>query len=209
MITRAMALGALVLMGLSLGLGCSTEFIDPMERQKKYLPYEANALFPDGRAMRPLIEGTVPRERLLGDTAVREGMTNGQYVTRIPVAIDRTLLDLGRERFDITCAACHGILGDGQSVVAHKMSLRPPPAISSGPYAALPPGQVFQIITQGFGMMASHAAEIPIAERWAIIAYLEALKLSQASPEDAAPPDVRARLMKASLEHRRSGETRE
>ena len=175
---------------------CSTEFIDPMEQQKKYLPYKENSFFTDGRAMRPLVEGTVPRERQLGDPLLRTGYRGDLPAERIPVPVRRELLELGRKHFDIRCAPCHGTLGDGDSVVASRMSLRPPPSLISGDAAAYPPGRVFRIITEGYGMMPSYAAEMSIEERWAAIAYVQALKLSQNAPLGAAPPEVQQRLLR-------------
>jgi mono/diheme cytochrome c family protein len=114
------------------------------------------------------------------------------YLTTFPVKVDRPLLALGRKRFDITCGTCHGPLGDGDSIVAHQMSLRPPPSLHL--YADRPVGYIYDVITHGFGMMASYAGELPVRERWAVVAYIRALQLSQAVPVDKAPPEARAKL---------------
>jgi mono/diheme cytochrome c family protein len=107
--------------------------------------------------------------------------------------VDRALVELGRKRFDITCATCHGPVGDGDSIVARQMALRPPPSLHL--YVDKPPGYIYEVITKGFGLMASYAAEIPVRERWAVVSYVRALQISQASPLDMAPPDERAKLM--------------
>jgi hypothetical protein len=74
------------------------------------------------------------------------------------------------------------------------MALRPPPSLL--PYANRPPGYIFEVITRGFGMMASYAAELPVRERWAVVAYLRALQISQSSTVDKVPPDHRPELDK-------------
>ena len=168
--------------------GCDTNWIDPMEIQKKDLPYRRDVFFADQRAMRPLVEGTVAREQILGPREVREGLdAAGRFVTRVPVPLTRPLLNRGRERNDISCATCHGVRGDGHSVVASKMSLRAPPALIWGGAATRPPGEVFRIISLGWGLMAPYSAEISVPDRWAIVAYLQALAISQSAPAGAAP----------------------
>jgi mono/diheme cytochrome c family protein len=99
---------------------------------------------------------------------------------------------MGRKRFDITCATCHGPLGDGESIVARNMALRPPPSLHK--YNDRPVGYFYEVITKGFGMMASYAAELTVDERWSIIAYIRALQLSQATPIADVPADVRQQL---------------
>src|SRR5207302_137870 len=109
--------------------GCETTWIDPMEDQKKFNAYKENEFFSDGRAMRPLVPGTISREQVIGDPALREGVVGNQPVDTIPIKITPELLATGKKRFEITCGACHGLLGDGESVVASKMALKPPPSL--------------------------------------------------------------------------------
>jgi mono/diheme cytochrome c family protein len=89
------------------------------------------------------------------------------------------LLALGRKRYDITCATCHGPAGDGVSIVGTQMALRPPPSLVTQKYIEKPSGYIFEIATKGFGLMASYAAELSVEERWAVVAYIRALQLSQ------------------------------
>jgi mono/diheme cytochrome c family protein len=103
--------------------------------------------------------------------------------------MSRELLELGHKRFDITCGTCHGPLGDGDSIVARQMSLRPPPSLHK--YVDRPAGYFFEVITRGFGMMASYAAELSIEERWAVVAYIRALQLSQGVPARELSPEQR------------------
>ncbi len=181
-----------LLAALLLVTGC--EELDPMISQQKYKPYRENPLYPDGLSMRPAPAGTVPRERIL-DAAVSTGLAaDGTPVQRVPLTVSRPLLETGRKRFEIVCGACHGLVGDGRSLVARNMSLRPPPSLHDNPDR--PDGYYFQVISRGYGLMPSYAAELPVEERWAIVAYLRALQRSQRASLADAPADVRARLEK-------------
>ncbi len=188
-------------------VGCEGIFPAPdweqMIRQRKALPFAASQWFPDGRAMQPPPENTVPRDRVVGDPALTEGFANGQYITKIPVAIDRALVESGHDAFDIYCATCHGLMGDGDSDVASNMDLRKPPSLISDQVRAFPPGRVFQVATKGYGLMPSYEHELSVRERWAVVAYLRALQLSQSARLDELRPDVRAAAERALAEESR------
>jgi hypothetical protein len=175
--------------------GCQTTSIDFLERQPKAVAYRASDLFLDGRAMRPLVEGTVARERrLFANPAITTGKDSGGDLTRIPLPVTRATLEQGRRHYDTTCAMCHGLLGDSDTMVAHKMALRPPPSLVIPPVSEQAVGHQFRVISEGYGVMPSYAAEIDVEDRWAVVAYLRALRLSQSAPLDRAPPEVRRRL---------------
>jgi mono/diheme cytochrome c family protein len=185
---------ALAAAALALAASCGdTTLFDPMERQPKARPYAANAFFEDGRAMRQPPAGTVPRERIVGNPALTTGRVGEQDVTQIPIAVTRELLQKGRTRFDIICATCHGLLGDGRSPVAANMSLRPPPNLIETRHVV---GHVFQVVSNGYGLMPGYAPQLTIEERWAVVAYLGALQLSQSAPLALAPAQERERLQR-------------
>jgi mono/diheme cytochrome c family protein len=164
-----------------------------MERQPKFKAFAANPQFEDGRAMRPPPEGTVPRERQTMRPEITSGRDRtGQIVSAIPIAVTKELMLQGRTRFEIHCAICHGLVGDGVSLVATQMSLRPPPNLHQLRNPG--PGHVFQVITEGFGLMPPYAAELTARERWAVVAYLQALQRSQAGTLADAPPDIQQKL---------------
>src|SRR5262249_31331054 len=142
------------------GLQCvASDTVDPMERQARYDPYAKNSFFSDERAMRTPPSGAVSREAPSRFGPIATGIEKGAYLTVVPIPLTRELLPTGGDRFDVFSAACHGLVGDGESVVAAKMALRPPPALVSGRIAAFPPGRIFQVATEGFGMMPSYRAE--------------------------------------------------
>ncbi len=183
--SRPLALAALVL------LACARDPMN-MSEQPKYLSYAANPHYPDGQAIRPPVPGTVPQERPAGSEAVLTGRAAGRPVADIPVPLTRALVDRGRHQFQIDCATCHGLVGDARTVVASKMSERPPPSLLEGPDLA--PGQVFAVVSEGYGLMPSYAAQIPVRERCGVVAYLRALRRSQGVPVAELPAEVRRRL---------------
>lgn len=166
--------------------------LDPMQRQAKYKAYQPSDFFADGLAMRAPPEGTVPYGALL-DPAVETGRgPDGKLLATSPVPVDLPLLARGQARFDITCAACHGVMGDGQSQVALNMSLRPPPSLHL--YRDRPDGYLYQVVTDGFGLMPSYASVLSARDRWAVVAYVRALQLSQHARVDQLPEDLRRKL---------------
>lgn len=167
--------------------GCevSSEFLQRMEVQPKYQYYEASEFFADGRAMRMPPPGTIAREQPAGNPALTTGRVAGQLVTTIPVKLDRAVLAHGQKKFNIVCAQCHGVLGDGNSVVAENMSLRLPPSLLS--LAEKPSGHFYAAITEGYGLMPSFAGELNVQDRWAIVAYVRALQTARNTQLPAAP----------------------
>ncbi|HLK89295.1 MAG TPA: cytochrome c [Polyangia bacterium] len=204
--TLAVAQALSLLAGLAGLAGCDEQILDPMaDRQQKSIRYKESHFYADGLSMRAAPEGTVPRERITlnprlttgreADGPVQPNMEAiPNYVATVPIPLSRKLLDLGRKRFDITCATCHGPLADGKSIVGTQMALRPPPSLVTPNYVAKPAGYFFEVATKGFGLMASYAAELTVEERWAVVAYLRALQLSQTTSVAALPADIRQQL---------------
>ena len=171
---------------------CACPRLDPMQRQAKVKAYQESGYYPDGLAMRAPPAGSVP----FGAAPTAELATgrgpDGKPLPLSPLPVDLDLLSRGRSRFDITCAACHGVLGDGQSQVALNMSLRPPPSLHL--FRDLPDGYLYQVISDGFGLMPSYASVLPVRDRWAVVAYVRALQLSQHAPLDVLPGELRRQL---------------
>lgn len=161
-----------------------------MITQPKLLPFGDSDAFPDGRAMRPLPAGSVPRG-WIADPALRTGQVAGVDVDTIPVPVTRALLDRGRRRYAVVCATCHGIAGDGDSAVARNMQRRRPPSLHEPRIIALPPGAVYRVIVAGYGLMPSYETLLSPEDRWAVIAYVRTLELSWTAQLDALPPAMR------------------
>ena len=172
-----------------------TTVFDPMERQPKMKSFAANSQFEDGRSMRWPPAGTVPRERQTMHPEITAGKDrDGKQVSAIPIAVTPALMAQGRKAYDIQCAVCHGLLGDGYSPVATQMSLRPPPSLHKLHNPA--PAHIFEVITEGFGLMPSYSVQLDATERWAVVAYVQALRRSQAAAVGDAPADIQAKLAK-------------
>jgi mono/diheme cytochrome c family protein len=168
--------------------------LDPMQRQQKYKAYQASEYYDDGIAMRLPPAGTVPFRSTI-DPAVGTGLgPDGKPLAVSPLPVTAASIARGRARFEVYCAACHGVLGDGQSQVALNMSLRRPANLHA--YRDVPDGYVFRVITHGFGLMPSYAAQIAPEDRWAVVAYVRALQLSQYANLEQLPPEARSRLEK-------------
>jgi cytochrome c len=162
--------------------------------QPRYEPYGPSTFFDDGMAMRPQIEGTVARGEPLGPDELVHGEADGKDVVQIPLHVTREFVVEGRRSFDTVCAACHGLLGDGKSVVASKMQDRPPPSLHEPAIAAFPVGRLFRVITEGYGLMMPMGTLLSLRERWAVVAYVKALTLSQSVDAAELSSDERARL---------------
>jgi hypothetical protein len=159
--------------------------------QPSYRPLQPSDFFPDGRASRPLVPGTVARGQLHVDTALYEGKNEeGEPVDVFPFEMTKAVLDRGRQRFDIFCSVCHGLTGHGDGRIVQRGFTRPPNFMTDLSRAyklrgqekkltEVPLGHVFQVITEGFGAMPEYAAQVPVRDRWAIIGYFKALQYSQ------------------------------
>ena len=198
--TRDVVIGCVLLGSSSLACensGPERDF-ERMVNQAYFQYYEASEFFPDGRAMREPPQGTVPADRLEIPPALARGMVNGQYVATNPVLLTPQLVQLGRKHFETFCAPCHGVLGNGISVVAHNMELRKAPSLVALPVTSFPDGRIFQAISEGYGLMPKYSQQIEVTARWAIVAYVRALGIHTAGvPMDRLPEPIRARAEEA------------
>jgi mono/diheme cytochrome c family protein len=156
-------------------------------------PLTADPLNAAESSARPIPSHTVARGHLDEDESFFTGMTNGLLVTAIPVPINHDLLARGRERFDIYCAVCHGPTGDGNGMIVQRGFPRPP-SFHDPRLRDAPVGHFFDVIKNGYGVMYSYASRVTPDDRWAIIAYIRALQLSQHAPLAQLPPQEQAKL---------------
>lgn len=179
------------LAGVSLLTGCRLD----MHNQPKYIPLRASEFFADGRSERPLVPGTVPRGSVREDTAFYTGLEGDKVVDAMPVPVNKDLLKRGQERFNIYCAPCHSVLGDGEGMIARRGYLRPP-SFHEDRLRNAPLGHFYRVMTYGSGAMPDYAQQVSPADRWAIAAYIRALQLSQAAPVSDVPENERPQLNK-------------
>lgn len=164
-----------------------------MHDQPKFRGLRGSEFFPDGRSARPPIPDTVSRTGLREDAQLYTGKSGGRYAETFPAPVTRELLLRGQERFDIFCSPCHGRLGDGLGLVVRR-GLVGPASFHIDRLRSAPPGYFFEVITQGYRRMQDYAAQIPVGDRWAIVAYVRALQLSENARLDDVPADRRAEL---------------
>jgi mono/diheme cytochrome c family protein len=164
-----------------------------MANQPKYDPLEPSDFFADGMSARPRIPGTVARGELATDSFLATGKVNGADGDGFPFPITAAVMDRGQERFNIYCSVCHGRVGYGNGMIPLR-GYRRPPSFHTAVLQDAKTGHFFDVMTNGFGAMASYAAQIPVDDRWAIIAYIRALQLSQSGTIDDLPPAQRAQL---------------
>ena len=157
--------------------GCNTD----MWVQQKTAPLSQSDFFSDGQSARPLVPGTIPRGHLREDGVFYTGIENGKWVDKIPVPVTMDLLKRGRDRFDIYCSPCHGRLGDGKGMIALRgyQLKRPVGNYHSERLMKMPVGHFYDVITNGYGAMYSYASRIEPQDRWAVVAYIRALQMSQ------------------------------
>ncbi|HUI25416.1 MAG TPA: cytochrome c [Candidatus Kryptonia bacterium] len=164
-----------------------------MHDQPKYKPLKASKFFADGRGSRPLVPGTVARGHLDDDPLLYNGKVDNAFATTFPAPVTKAVLDRGQDRYNIYCTPCHDRVGSGNGMIVQR-GYRRPPSFHIDRLRDAPVGYFFDVITHGFGVMPSYAAQVPVADRWAIIAYLRALQLSQHASLADVPPAEQQRL---------------
>ncbi len=150
--------------------------------QQRLRPLRPSGLWDNRSSARPLPAGTVPRGFPREDRAYYAGQgPDGKFVTEIPVKVTKELLLRGQERYNIFCSPCHGRTGDGVGMIVQRGFKRP----ASYHVERLRNeriGYFFDVMTNGFGQMSSYAAQVAVADRWAIAAYVRVLQLSRDAP---------------------------
>lgn len=194
---KAAAIAALMLIGAGCG-GIATrqppvEIFDDMRRQPKYKAQGSGLFFPDGRASRDPVPGTVAVGHLREDTAFETGIEGGMYLGRNPLAIDAAVLARGRERYDIYCAACHDRIGDGRGIVSLRTSWLPA-NLHDDRIRNMRDGELFNVATFGRRTMPGYRYQVSARDRWAIVAYVRALQRARRGTLADVPPELRPEL---------------
>jgi mono/diheme cytochrome c family protein len=176
---RELSFLAVLVMMLSATLGCRQDMHD----QPRFEPLEASDFFEDGRSARPIVAGTVPRGFLMDDPHLYTGKVGDEWAESFPMPVTREVMERGRERYQIFCTPCHGQLGDGLGMVVRR-GLSQPPSFHEERLRKERAGYYFDVISRGFGRMKDYAAQLEPRDRWAVVAYVRALQLSQGHPAD-------------------------
>ena len=174
--------------------------VTDMDNQPSFRTQKRNMMFADRRAMRPQVSGTVAQGHLVEDLSLVRGKDGEDWVTAFPVPVDQVLLERGRERFTIYCSPCHGHSGYGDGAVAMRADAlqegtwTPPSSFHSDLIRSRPVGHIYNTITNGIRNMPAYGPQIPVKDRWAVVAYVRALQRSQNAGVDDVPSDLRASL---------------
>ncbi len=177
---------------LLFGAGCRQDMHD----QPKFKGFRPSAFFADGRSVRPLVPGTVARGHLNDDALLYTGKIGENFSPEFPFPVTRAVLERGQERYNIFCSPCHDRVGTGQGMIVQR-GYKQPPSFHQDRLRQQPPGYFFHVIGNGFGVMPDYAAQIPVRDRWAIVAYIRALQLSQHVPVAELSPQERPKLDQA------------
>lgn len=193
------------------------EIFPDMDRQMKLRPQRASDFFANGVSSQLPPPGTIARSAPIWtvrgpvypyeDAPVNTGRVTGttNFIATNPMPVTGQLLQRGGERFDIYCAPCHGALGDGNGITK-KLNLMPAVAnLQDKRIVEMTDGEIFNTITRGKNLMGAYGPLVPVEDRWAIIAYLRALQLSQLGSTNDLPPAERAALNKPSTALNQAG----
>ena len=175
-------LSPLGLVGFLLLAGCRQDMHD----QPRFKPLAKSDFYADLRSARTPVEGTVARGQLHEDSYLYTGKIGNNPGDYMPFPVTEEVLLRGRERFDIYCSPCHSRLGDGRGMIV-KRGFRAPPSYHTDRLRNAPLGYFFDVMTEGFGAMPEYASQIPARDRWAIVAYIRALQLSQHATSSDVP----------------------
>ena len=190
------------------------EIFPDMDHQPKVKPQVPSKFFADDRGNRPPVAGTVPLGYEMplsknnpfpdegkyrgvrfsaGTDYFNTGRFGDQWGTGIPLPVTPELMQRGKERYTIHCAVCHGASGAGNGV-AGQYGMVAIASYHQDRLRTMGDGEIFNTITRGKNTMLGYGANIPVDDRWAIIAYVRALQLAQTATINDVPPDERAKL---------------
>ncbi len=195
---------AICIFSVALAAGCRYD----MQDQPRYKPYKESDFFGDGKAMQKAPDGTVPRGQLQENkalytgkkadadpNAVVESTTDAKGntivtsfpndITELPIPLTKELLDRGEQRYRVFCIVCHGPVGKGDGMVVRR-GYPQPTTYHDDRLRNAPVGHFFDVISNGWGKMNGYSSQIPVADRWAIVAYVRALQASQ-NPNATTP----------------------
>ncbi|MFZ0828325.1 MAG: cytochrome c [Verrucomicrobiia bacterium] len=184
------------------------EVFPDMDRQLKLRPAQPNNFFTNGLSSQLPLPGTIARSQPLQTTSgevwpfenapLNTGRITGttNFVETNPLPVTVALLQRGRQRFDIYCTPCHGALGDGNGITK-KLGVMPTVAnLHDQRLVVMTDGEIFNTITHGKSTMGAYGPILTVEDRWAVIAYLRALQLSQLGAVTDLPPDQQAAFKK-------------
>ena len=169
-ISRALV-ACLGLIGLA---GCRQD----MHNQPKFDQQRGTNFYADGRSVRPQVTGTVARGQEDAGSYFRTGMVNGAEGDGLPVPLTTELVERGQEKYNVYCTACHSRVGNGRGMIVMR-GYFPAGNLNTDRLRQAPLGHFYNVIANGYGAMPEYSGQVDAADRWAIVAYIRALQLSQ------------------------------
>jgi len=161
-----------------------------MDSQAKYEAQGKSKFFKDKSTMRMPVPGTVARGELREDEVYYTGKTKeGELIQWVPINITMQILERGRKRYNIYCSPCHDQTGAGQGIVVKKGFL-PPPSLHIDRLREAPDGHIYDVISNGIRNMPVYKHQIPVDDRWNIVAYVRALQRSQNTMTEDFPAEL-------------------
>ena len=157
-----------------------------MHNQPKFYPQRGTDFYADGRSVRPQVENTVARNQLHEDAYFYTGLVNGKEGDGMPFPATMEVLERGQERYNVYCTPCHSRVGNGIGMIVQR-GYSKAGSFHSARLETAPLGHFFHVISNGYGSMPDYSAQITPADRWAIVAYIKALQLSQKATQSDVP----------------------
>jgi hypothetical protein len=179
-LVKAAAFAALA--ATALLAGCRQD----MHNQPKFVPQRGTTFFADGRSARPQVIGTVARGQLHEDTYFYTGLTNGAEGNTMPFPVTMDVLKRGQERYNIYCSACHSRVGNGMGMIVER-GYSKAGNFHTDRLEKAPLGHFFSVMTNGYGAMPDYSSQLTPEDRWAVVAYIKALQLSQNATQADVP----------------------
>jgi Cytochrome C oxidase, cbb3-type, subunit III len=163
-------------------LGCRQDMHD----QPKFFPQRGTSFYADGRSVRPQVENTVARNQLHQDSYFYTGLVGGKEGDGLPFPVTSQVLERGQERYNVYCTPCHSRVGNGIGMIVQRGYAKAG-SFHSARLESAPLGHFFNVISNGYGAMPDYSAQVTPADRWAIVAYIKALQLSQKATQADVP----------------------
>jgi hypothetical protein len=157
-----------------------------MQDEPKFFPQRGTSFYADGRSVRPQVENTVARNQLHEDAYFYTGLNNGKEGDGLPFPVTEQVLARGQERYNVYCTPCHSRVGNGIGMIVQR-GYSKAGSFHSARLETAPLGHFFHVISNGYGTMPDYSAQIVPADRWAIVAYIKALQLSQKATQADVP----------------------
>lgn len=187
-----------------LGLAGCERIMQNMYDQPRDKAYSRNEFFDNKASSREPLKGTVPYSQgASADTSSgRAGHSKAKTLDRLeaasdmPLELTQELLHRGKERYSIYCLPCHSPAGDGDGRIVRR-GFPAPPSFHTERLRSIPDRHIFDVISDGYGVMHAYGDRVQPDDRWAIVAFIRVLQTSQYARLDSLPAELRERALRS------------